>query len=483
MASPVRRPWRAARTGGMTLRSGRSAGRYRGPAWDPAGRTIPSSTRLAEPVTRRGAAPVTFSSTWRWRRHRRSPIGSVHPHSPPADGGRTATWHRPAPPEEVTPWPQRHSNSPSSNRRTKTSSRDRQGPRPQGDEPDEEGRDHRLDPGDDRLVAHPSPRRPMAISRRAPTASIAAGQRIGRRNGNGSVVPASTPIERPPPVDADDRADAGADDQPEARRSARTASRSPSGRSSWPSDDDAASRQPMSPPPPPTRDRRHRRRSTEAASRRPVSGGAAASRTAAGRAGWRRRESRNRRRRRRRKGGRGPTGPQGDDAGFVEARRRVAAGQQRAGRGVRATSTCATRATASSASRATCQPGGLLHPGQAGPPVRAAQGRPHHRHQPPGRPQREEPGAARRAHGQRRRPRAAKRRPRFEDLTALFPDENLRLEDPADPDQHDGADHRPRVADRQGPARHHRVAAEGRQDDDHEDDRHVDRAATTPRSS
>jgi transcription termination factor Rho len=30
-------------------------------------------------------------------------------------------------------------------------------------------------------------------------------------------------------------------------------------------------------------------------------------------------------------------------------------------------------------------------------------------------------------------PEAAKRRPRFEDLTALFPDENLRLEDPADP--------------------------------------------------
>ena len=41
-------------------------------------------------------------------------------------------------------------------------------------------------------------------------------------------------------------------------------------------------------------------------------------------------------------------------------------------------------------------------------------------------------------------PEAAKTRPRFEDLTALFPDEKLRLEDPADPDQHDGADHRPR---------------------------------------
>ena len=37
------------------------------------------------------------------------------------------------------------------------------------------------------------------------------------------------------------------------------------------------------------------------------------------------------------------------------------------------------------------------------------------------------------------------------------------------------------LADRQGPARHHRVAAQGRQDHGHEDDRHVDRAATTPR--
>ena len=41
-------------------------------------------------------------------------------------------------------------------------------------------------------------------------------------------------------------------------------------------------------------------------------------------------------------------------------------------------------------------------------------------------------------------PEAARSRPRFEDLTALFPDEKLRLEDPTDPTQHDGADHRPR---------------------------------------
>ena len=80
-------------------------------------------------------------------------------------------------------------------------------------------------------------------------------------------------------------------------------------------------------------------------------------------------------------------------------------------------------------------------------------------------------------------PDKAKSRPRFEDLTALFPDEKLKPGEPERPEQHDGADHRPRLADRQGPARHHRLAAQGRQDDDHEDDRHVDRGATTPRSS
>ena len=72
-------------------------------------------------------------------------------------------------------------------------------------------------------------------------------------------------------------------------------------------------------------------------------------------------------------------------------------------------------------------------------------------------------------------PDKAKSRPRFEDLTALFPDEKLRLENPLGPQQHDGAHHRSDLADRQGPARHHRLATEGRQDHDHEDDRHLDR--------
>ena len=51
------------------------------------------------------------------------------------------------------------------------------------------------------------------------------------------------------------------------------------------------------------------------------------------------------------------------------------------------------------------------------------------------------------------------------------------------PAQHDGAHHRPRRADRQGSARHHRLAAEGRQDHDHEGRSPPRSNATTRRSS
>ena len=51
------------------------------------------------------------------------------------------------------------------------------------------------------------------------------------------------------------------------------------------------------------------------------------------------------------------------------------------------------------------QPRRRVHPGEADPPVRLAQGRPRHRPQPARRSQREEPGAARDPHRQRRRPR------------------------------------------------------------------------------
>ena len=58
-------------------------------------------------------------------------------------------------------------------------------------------------------------------------------------------------------------------------------------------------------------------------------------------------------------------------------------------------------------------------------------------------------------------PEEARSRPRFEDLTPLFPDEKLRLETPGSAEV-TTADHRPALADRQGPARHDRLAAQGR---------------------
>ena len=55
------------------------------------------------------------------------------------------------------------------------------------------------------------------------------------------------------------------------------------------------------------------------------------------------------------------------------------------------------------------------------------------------------------------------------------PRRELRLETRRRPGQHDGPDRRPHRPDRQGPARPHRVAAQGGQDHDHEADRPVDR--------
>ena len=79
--------------------------------------------------------------------------------------------------------------------------------------------------------------------------------------------------------------------------------------------------------------------------------------------------------------------------------------------------------------------------------------------QPSGRPQREEPGDARDPHGQRRRPRGGQEAPAVRGPHGAVPRRAAAPRGPVRPDQHDGADHRPRLADRQGPARHHRVAA------------------------
>jgi hypothetical protein len=104
-------------------------------------------------------------------------------------------------------------------------------------------------------------------------------------------------------------------------------------------------------------------------------------------------ETRSSRRRRRRRG-KGPRDETSD-----------ATGQHRTVPRSTATSTCATRATASCGSTTTSPTRRRVHPGQAVPPVRTAQGRPRHGDQPAGRPQREEPGTARDPHGQRSTPR------------------------------------------------------------------------------
>ena len=69
-------------------------------------------------------------------------------------------------------------------------------------------------------------------------------------------------------------------------------------------------------------------------------------------------------------------------------------------------------------------------------------------------------------------PEASKNRVDFSKLTPLYPQRAAAPRDRAD--QPDRPGHRHRRPDRQGPARPHRVAVQGRQDDDHAVDRHVD---------
>ena len=69
-------------------------------------------------------------------------------------------------------------------------------------------------------------------------------------------------------------------------------------------------------------------------------------------------------------------------------------------------------------------------------------------------------------------PEAARGRVEFGKLTPLYPQQRLRLE--TDATQPDHPDHRPGRPDRQGPARPHRLAAQGRQDDGAAGDRQRD---------
>ena len=70
-------------------------------------------------------------------------------------------------------------------------------------------------------------------------------------------------------------------------------------------------------------------------------------------------------------------------------------------------------------------------------------------------------------------PELARARPHFDDLTPLYPQQRLRLED-GDPSD-TAPDHRPGGPDRQGPARPHRVPAQGGQDHGPAGHRRLDR--------
>ena len=147
-------------------------------------------------------------------------------------------------------------------------------------------------------------------------------------------------------------------------------------------------------------------------------------------------ESRNRRRRRRRKGGsgRGLDGPQGDDAGEESSSRR--AGARRRARSSRSSGYLDMRDEGYGFLRVK---GYLPSRDDAYIPVKLARqyGLRKGDHvtgtsRPAGRNEKN-PALLDIHTVNGGDPEAARRRPRFEDLTALFPDERLRLEDPSDP--------------------------------------------------
>ena len=131
------------------------------------------------------------------------------------------------------------------------------------------------------------------------------------------------------------------------------------------------------------------------------------------------------------------------------------------------------------------EPRRRLRLGPPGPPARPAQGRP------PRRARRARPAATRRTRRCCASTPSTARTPTRPSATGrasrtsrrCSPTSGCASRSRDDPTQHDGAHRRPHLADRQGPARPHRVAAQGRQDHDHEADRPLDRDATTPRST
>ena len=113
--------------------------------------------------------------------------------------------------------------------------------------------------------------------------------------------------------------------------------------------------------------------------------------------------------------------------------------------------------------------------GVPGAPLRSAQGRPRAGRDPPAREQREVPGARARRPRQRdvdrRSARPCALRGPHAAVPGLAAAPRARRRSRRDHRPH----HRPHLADRKGPARPDRLAAEGRQDDDHQADRVLDR--------
>jgi transcription termination factor Rho len=147
-------------------------------------------------------------------------------------------------------------------------------------------------------------------------------------------------------------------------------------------------------------------------------------------------ESRNRRRRRRRKGGRGADGPQGDDSAVVEAEPIAAEAPPAGNEPVAVEGYLDMRDEGYGFLRVK---GYLASRDDAYIPVKLARqyGLRKGDHitgisRPAGRNEKN-PALLEVLTVNGGDPEAARRRPRFEDLTALFPDQNLRLEDPSDP--------------------------------------------------
>jgi transcription termination factor Rho len=150
-------------------------------------------------------------------------------------------------------------------------------------------------------------------------------------------------------------------------------------------------------------------------------------------------ESRNRRRRRRRKGGRGPDGPQGDDTAVIDAGVDAEPEQQQQSVGNEAVPVSGYLDMRDEGYGFLRVKGYLPSRDDAYIPVKLARqyGLRKGDHitgtsRPAGRNEKN-PALLEVLTVNGADPEEARRRPRFEDLTALFPDSNLRLEDPSDP--------------------------------------------------